>query len=320
MLVEARRRREVRRRSDRPLQRADGLLGLVDPGRVLRQPQGHELGKQLVEVAAEGRLLGDLAQRRDGDDVAHARAGSATGAPRSSTHEPGAVAVRVLERAEVARERRSAARPRARRVREAPSGGERRGRGQRCARGRRSATPRQDRAVYGRVRAAAATPSRCSRRSAVSYDRVGAVLSFGQDPRWRRALVARVPNDGGSVLDVATGTGLVAERLLARGHAVTGLDQSPDMLAAARRRFGGRVQLVEASARRSPSPTRRSTTSRSRTCSATSTTRARRSRELARVVRPGGTSRSLEFCVPRGRLAAAVGALRRRRTARRRTR
>src|SRR6478736_2962172 len=75
------------------------------------------------------------------------------------------------------------------------------------------------------------------------YDRLGALLSFGQDPRWRKAMVSHIPRDGGSVLDVATGTGLVAERLLAQGHRVTGLDQSPDMLAVARSRFGDRVVL-----------------------------------------------------------------------------
>ena len=48
-------------------------------------------------------------------------------------------------------------------------------------------------------------------------------------------MVSRLPGDGGTVLDVATGTGLVAQRLLDRGFRVTGLDQSPEMLAAARR-------------------------------------------------------------------------------------
>ena len=67
-----------------------------------------------------------------------------------------------------------------------------------------------------------------------TYDRVGAVLSFGQDPRWRRFLVSRLPSGGGRVLDVATGTGLVAAALLERGFEVTGLDQSPDMLDLAR--------------------------------------------------------------------------------------
>lgn len=132
------------------------------------------------------------------------------------------------------------------------------------------------------------------------YDRVGAVLSFGQDPRWRRAMVARVPNDGGSVLDVATGTGLVAAQLLARGHRVTGLDQSPEMLAAARRRFDGHVPLVEASATEIPFPDASfdhlTFTYLLRYVDDPAATLA----ELARVVRPGGTVASLEFCVPQG--------------------
>lgn len=71
------------------------------------------------------------------------------------------------------------------------------------------------------------------------YDRLSAALSFGQDPRWRRALVDAVaPAAGERILDVATGTGMVAAELLARADcAVVGLDQSPEMLAAARARF-----------------------------------------------------------------------------------
>ncbi len=132
------------------------------------------------------------------------------------------------------------------------------------------------------------------------YDRVGATLSFGQDPRWRRTMVSRVPCDGGTVLDVATGTGLVAEQLLARGHRVTGLDQSPDMLAVARQRFGGRVELVEASATDIPFPDASfdhlTFTYLLRYVDDPGATLV----ELARVVRPGGTIASLEFCVPRG--------------------
>ena len=63
------------------------------------------------------------------------------------------------------------------------------------------------------------------------YDRVGAVMSFGQDPRWRRALVDAVaPEPGMRILDVATGTGMVAFALAARGAEVVGLDQSEAML------------------------------------------------------------------------------------------
>src|SRR5262249_31004865 len=59
------------------------------------------------------------------------------------------------------------------------------------------------------------------------YDAAGAVLSFGQDPRWRRAMVARVEAEPGQrVLDVATGTGMVAAALVRRyGCRVVGLDQ-----------------------------------------------------------------------------------------------
>ena len=133
-----------------------------------------------------------------------------------------------------------------------------------------------------------------------SYDRVGAALSFGQDPRWRRFLVSRLPDDGGDVLDVATGTGLVAAELLRRGFRVTGVDQSPEMLAGARRRFGDRVELVEASAESLPFADsvfdHLTVTYLLRYVDDPGATL----RELARVVRPGGVVASLEFGLPGG--------------------
>jgi len=133
-----------------------------------------------------------------------------------------------------------------------------------------------------------------------SYDRVGATLSFGQDPRWRRFLVERLPRDGGHVVDVATGTGLVAAELLQRGFEVTGVDQSADMLARARERFGPRIELVESSAERLPFPDdafdHLTVTYLLRYVDDPAATL----RELARVVRPGGTIASLEFGVPSG--------------------
>jgi demethylmenaquinone methyltransferase/2-methoxy-6-polyprenyl-1,4-benzoquinol methylase len=132
------------------------------------------------------------------------------------------------------------------------------------------------------------------------YDRMGALLSFGQDPRWRRFMVERLPRDGGQVLDVATGTGLVAEALLARGFRVTGLDQSPGMLANARARFDDRVELVEASADALPFPDASfdhlTFTYLLRYVDDPGATLA----ELARVVRPGGTVAMVEFGLPRG--------------------
>ena len=133
-----------------------------------------------------------------------------------------------------------------------------------------------------------------------TYDRVGAVLSFGQDPRWRRRLVSRLPRDGGHVLDVATGTGLVAAALLDHGFRVTGLDQSAEMLARARTRFGDGVELVEASADALPFPAEAfdhlTFTYLLRYVDDPGATMA----ELARVVRPGGSIAMLEFGLPRG--------------------
>lgn len=130
------------------------------------------------------------------------------------------------------------------------------------------------------------------------YDRVSAILSLGQDPRWRRFLVSRLPRDGGHVLDVATGTGLVAAELRQRGFRVTGLDQSPQMLAYARARFGAEIELVEASAEALPFPDASfdhvTFTYLLRYVDDAQTALA----ELARVVRPGGTVASLEFGVP----------------------
>jgi demethylmenaquinone methyltransferase / 2-methoxy-6-polyprenyl-1,4-benzoquinol methylase len=89
-----------------------------------------------------------------------------------------------------------------------------------------------------------------------SYDRYARLLSFGQDPAWRRFLVSRLdvgPDD--VVLDLATGTGAVALELVRRtGCSVVGVDQSPEMLAEARRQISradtARIRLVEGSAER----------------------------------------------------------------------
>jgi len=72
------------------------------------------------------------------------------------------------------------------------------------------------------------------------YDRWAAILSFAQDPRWRRFLVEHVPvGPDATVLDVATGTGAIARGLVRRyGCRVVGVDQSPQMLEGARERIG----------------------------------------------------------------------------------
>jgi demethylmenaquinone methyltransferase/2-methoxy-6-polyprenyl-1,4-benzoquinol methylase len=132
-----------------------------------------------------------------------------------------------------------------------------------------------------------------------TYDRVGAALSLGQDPLGRRFLVSRLPR-GGRVLDVATGTGLVAAELLRRGFRVTGVDLSPEMLAVAHRRFGDEVELLNASAEALPLASESfdhlTVTHVLRYVADPGATLA----ELARVVRPGGVVALLEFGVPEG--------------------
>ena len=135
-----------------------------------------------------------------------------------------------------------------------------------------------------------------------TYDRYASLLSFGQDPRWRRFLVS-VTKAGpeSTVLDVATGTGAVARELIAqKGCKAIGLDQSPEMLAEARRRLPAAVTLVEGTAERLPfedaSFDALTFTYLLRYVSDPGATL----KELARVVRPGGTIASLEFAVPRG--------------------
>jgi len=141
-----------------------------------------------------------------------------------------------------------------------------------------------------------------------TYDRYARLLSFGQDPRWRRFLVSRVQaRPGETVLDVATGTGAVASELLReKGCAVVGLDQSPEMLAEARRRLPADIRLVEGEADSLPFPDASfdglTFTYLFRYVGDPGATL----RELARVVRPGGTIAGLEFAVPPSPAARAL--------------
>jgi demethylmenaquinone methyltransferase/2-methoxy-6-polyprenyl-1,4-benzoquinol methylase len=137
------------------------------------------------------------------------------------------------------------------------------------------------------------------------YDRMGALLSFGQDPRWRRGLVEAVgPKPGMRVLDVATGTGLVAFALARRGCSVTALDQSEAMLDGARERLSRRPELAGTIAFVQGQAERLAFADAS--FDALTFTyllryvddRAATMRELARVVKPRGPIAMVEFAVP----------------------
>ena len=137
------------------------------------------------------------------------------------------------------------------------------------------------------------------------YDRVGAAMSFGQDPRWRRALVDAIdPRAEMRILDVATGTGMVAFALAASGAEVVGVDQSAAMLGAARARLSrtpalaGRVSFQEGEAERLPFGDGEFDALSFTYLLRYVDDRAATMHELARVVKPGGRIGMVEFGVP----------------------
>jgi demethylmenaquinone methyltransferase/2-methoxy-6-polyprenyl-1,4-benzoquinol methylase len=136
-----------------------------------------------------------------------------------------------------------------------------------------------------------------------SYDRYARLLSFGQDPAWRRFLVSRVPaGPDDTVLDLATGTGAVAIELVRqKGCSVVGVDQSPEMLAEARRRLAtSRVRLVEASAEDLPFEDESFDGLTAAYLLRYLSDLPAGLRGLARVLRPGSTASLLDFGVPSG--------------------
>jgi demethylmenaquinone methyltransferase/2-methoxy-6-polyprenyl-1,4-benzoquinol methylase len=147
---------------------------------------------------------------------------------------------------------------------------------------------------------------------APQYERMGALLSLGQDERWRRFLVSKTNAVPGSwTLDAAAGTQLVTRELAARKNVrVVALDQSEPMLRAGREpnRLAGlddRVHPVLGRAERLPFE--------DGAFDAVTFTYLLRYvedapatvRELARVLRAGGSIAMLEFHVPDALVARA---------------
>lgn len=155
--------------------------------------------------------------------------------------------------------------------------------------------------------ALAALPSGADKRIAVRkmferiaprYDVLNRLFTFGLDQRWRRhALEAVAVGAGDLVVDVATGTGDLAELAAARGARVIGIDYTRAMLRGAILR-GLPASFVQADAERIPLPDGAASVV---TCGF-----ALRNfvsldvplREMARVLAPGGRLALLEVDVP----------------------
>ena len=131
-----------------------------------------------------------------------------------------------------------------------------------------------------------------------NYDRPAQLLSLGQYGRWRRCAVDGLQvADGALVLDVATGTGLVARDLVARRRArVIGLDLTFAMLD--RARGSSNITLVSGRAEQLPFPDASFDgivfTYLLRYVNDVTATL----KELVRVLRPGGAMTSVEFGIP----------------------
>jgi demethylmenaquinone methyltransferase/2-methoxy-6-polyprenyl-1,4-benzoquinol methylase len=137
------------------------------------------------------------------------------------------------------------------------------------------------------------------------YDRLGYLLSLGQDRRWRRAVVSRTAaGQPRLVLDVATGPAGIALAVAGRtGADVVGVDLNEPMLRAGvarTRRPGQRGRVRLANARADDLPFADATFDAVtfsyllRYVDDPAATVA----EMARCLRPGGTLASLEFYVP----------------------
>lgn len=137
------------------------------------------------------------------------------------------------------------------------------------------------------------------------YDRLAAVLSLGQDRRWRAAMVDHIaPAGPAMILDVATGPAGVARQLARRTNAlVIGIDLSEPMLrqgvaAVTASGLSDRIALLVGRGEQLPFPDATfdalTFTYLLRYVADPAATLA----ELARVLKPGAPMASLEFGVP----------------------
>lgn len=82
-------------------------------------------------------------------------------------------------------------------------------------------------------------------RIAANYDLMNRLMSFGQDGMWRRYTVRQAgAMPGGLALDVATGTGRIAQELAANGIRAVGVDFTVEMMLQGKRDGVGASEAV----------------------------------------------------------------------------
>ncbi len=146
------------------------------------------------------------------------------------------------------------------------------------------------------------------------YDLLNRVLSMGLDPIWRKkAVAAAVPDDGGHLLDLATGTADLAIEA-ARRHPelrVTGVDPSKEMIAIGDEKvvdksLDDRVQLSLGDGQDLPFEADTFDGAAVAFGIRNFPDRLAGLREMARVTRPGGAVVILELSEPQGGLMGGM--------------
>jgi demethylmenaquinone methyltransferase/2-methoxy-6-polyprenyl-1,4-benzoquinol methylase len=145
-------------------------------------------------------------------------------------------------------------------------------------------------------------------RIAPRYDFLNRLLSAGFDQRWRREALERISvGKGDRVVDLACGTGDLAELSTERGAQVVGVDFAFGMLGAARRR-GIQSALLQADGEALPLPDEWATVVTCGFALRNFVSLPAIFRELARVLEPGGRVAFIEVDRPRPALIRAAHA------------
>jgi ubiquinone/menaquinone biosynthesis methyltransferase len=139
------------------------------------------------------------------------------------------------------------------------------------------------------------------------YPLITRILSFGRDRAWKRTLCGALPQEsGGIVLDLACGTGDIAMACKKRfpSAAVIGIDSSKEMLASAKKMNGNGIFLLQQDLCRLGvrSSSAEIVTGGYALRNAPDLSAALR--EIARVIKPGGSAAFLEFSKSDNRAAA----------------
>ena len=136
-------------------------------------------------------------------------------------------------------------------------------------------------------------------RVAPRYDLMNDLMSMGIHRWWKGRFCYEVDRqDGDCFVDLAAGTGDIAERLLRPGREVVLVDPSPAMLEVARRRLGDACRYEEGTAEQIPLPDASVDVLAISFGIRNATDIEAALRDIARVLKPGGRFYCLEFSEP----------------------